>query len=489
MKKTAFVACLALSAAAVVAVVLAVRPGTGRELYAARCECTVSAGEGHLRGADMCRLVDELLESRRDEIFREAIGRLFCENIGSRSALDGMCAALAGIVVTRSETAEGRCRVTAEARAEYECLSRAVARAYVAALKTVVDRDEDRRAAKSLEEAQLDTFRSRMRVKDLGWALEIVGAKAQLAEIEIRKALNEAQGEVAKSEEAEGRIRDGVKRSRLSVSIDGNQRGLSPVVSPSPAPVAQASTNKLARSPRSGQVYWGVGPWNGQLRRFAYRVKPPARIPVTPDQSNDVAKAFAKIASGYLNGDVAEMNSGVASLPAVVTNMPDKLFATLARPVADGLKKSFLDLGYPMEFSSAEDLESYVDCSMNLAIIWGNLYLRRDVYDGPVEILDVAVLRRLLFYRDCFRQGGQREFEAVMDGFISKWHDQIESENGFTHQRMWFQVDLQWVHCSVGEWTPADLSAYVKSFAAPLVNLGYTPKWLSEFDDLSEAVK
>ena len=218
MKKTIFVACLALSAAA--AVVLAIRRDDGREIGEARCECTVSVGGGRLNGADACSVVGGLLESKREEILKEAAGRLFCENVGRRSALDGMCAALAGIVVTLSETPEGGCRVAAAAKSGDEDLSRAVALAYVAALKTVVDRDEDRRAAKALEEVQLDVFKSRMRVNDLGRALEIVGGKAPLAEAEIRRALNEARDEVAKCERAEGRIRSGVKTSRLSVLID-----------------------------------------------------------------------------------------------------------------------------------------------------------------------------------------------------------------------------------------------------------------------------
>ena len=54
---------------------------------------------------------------------------------------------------------------------------------------------------------------------------------------------------------------------------------------------------------------------------------------------------------------------------------------------------------------------------------------------------------------------------------------------------MWFEVDLQWDSYNVGVRTVEQLSSFVKEYAKGLINLGYTPKWLSEFDDLSEAVK
>ena len=37
--------------------------------------------------------------------------------------------------------------------------------------------------------------------------------------------------------------------------------------------------------------------------------------------------------------------------------------------------------------------------------------------------------------------------------------------------------------------TAEQLSKEVKEYAKGIIHLGYTPKWLSEFDDLSEAVK
>ena len=79
--------------------------------------------------------------------------------------------------------------------------------------------------------------------------------------------------------------------------------------------------------------------------------------------------------------------------------------------------------------------------------------------------------------------------EKTSDVLINEWKEQIEDINGFTRQFMWYQVDLQWRNYHEGTWTLAQLSDWTKRYANGLIRLGYTPKWLSEFDDLSEAVK
>lgn len=141
------------------------------------------------------------------------------------------------------------------------------------------------------------------------------------------------------------------------------------------------------------------------------------------------------------------------------------------------------------EFATSRDFTQYCRINIEFALFLGNVFLMREDYESPMSQLDFRVLRVLLRYKDDFHAKGRTDLEQTVDGFISEWESQIESENGFTRQYMWYQVDLQWACYNNGDWTLDQLSDWTKRYAKGLIRLGYTPKWLSEFDDLSEAVK
>ena len=246
------------------------------------------------------------------------------------------------------------------------------------------------------------------------------------------------------------------------------------------------------QSPRGGQVFWGTDNAGGKV---AYRVLPPVRVPLTQAQSNELAGAFGRMAEAYRRGDRDAMLTCAHRLPDVVTNIPDRAFAQLVSPLARPLLYEFAHTDGRMphelkDFEGVKDFESYVRINLDLAMFLGNMYLKRGRYDNcPLPILDAAVLEQLLLYKHKFRVAERFDMEKVADEYIKEWHGQIESENGFTRQYMWFQVDLQWSTYNKGGMTVEQLSDFVKRYARGLVRLGYTPKWLSEYDDLSEAVK
>ena len=183
------------------------------------------------------------------------------------------------------------------------------------------------------------------------------------------------------------------------------------------------------------------------------------------------------------------MREAMASLPVVATNMPDQLFLSLSRPVRDILTDGFLEPSSVMEFKSSKDFEDYARRNLELVLFWGEALMRRGDFDGPVLFIDHAVLRKLLIYKERFRADGLQDHEKCADAFVDEWHGQIESERDFTRRQMWFRVELNWPLYNEGILTPEEISKSVKVFADGLVNLGYTPKWLSEFDDLTKALK
>lgn len=245
-------------------------------------------------------------------------------------------------------------------------------------------------------------------------------------------------------------------------------------------------SRRLLRTPRTGHVYYGT---DNSGAPFPLRFKRPVRVPMTPVQSNAVAMAFKDIATAYVNGDSMSMKKHMESMPDVVTNITDELFLALSKPVRGILKDGILNLRHPRDFSSVVEFDSYVRNSIDLAVFWADSYVRRGDFGGPVVYLDTSVLSQLLYYKEKFHNEGQIELEKCADGYIHQWKNQIDSENGFTRQYMLFQVDLQWSTYKVGVRSLEQLSEFVKENAKGLIRLGHTPKWLSEFDDLSEAVK
>lgn len=278
----------------------------------------------------------------------------------------------------------------------------------------------------------------------------------------------------------------GIKRSQVLV-----ERRSKVTVSNLVDAAVGVSASTHVKSPRSGQIYWGV---NNAGKKVAYRYITPVRKVVTSSESNDVATAFVRIAEAYRRGERDMMRECIGGMPDVVTNMTDSMYRELVKPVYCPLVYEFLATRRwsPQglkDFASVDDFTAYERINLDLTLFFGNLSLKREDYEGPVVFIDAAVLDQLLLYKKKFHDGGLLDFEMAADGFIEEWRNQIEAENGFTRQVMWFQVDLNYALYNEGLLTADAISARAKQFAQGLLSLGYTPKWLPEFDDLSEAVK
>ena len=219
------------------------------------------------------------------------------------------------------------------------------------------------------------------------------------------------------------------------------------------------------------------------------RYHPPLRKPISIAESNEVAKVFASLLAAYTNGQCVALKTSLDMVPDVVTNMPDQDFAVAVHPLRSALKDSFMFAEKLREFDSLPDFDEYMRINLYLIRFLGDAYVRRGGECGLLYVYDSQTLGQLMRYRDMFHERGLLECEHAAEMYIAEWKDQIESENGFTRRYMWFQVDLQWPLYSERRMTLDGLSRYVKSYAAGLIRLGYTPKWLSEFDDLSKAVK
>ena len=252
---------------------------------------------------------------------------------------------------------------------------------------------------------------------------------------------------------------------------------------------ATTIAKELVRSPRADNVHWGVAKKDGRIYDCPYRIRIPKRIAITQAQSNCLARSFAHILNSYRVYDLPGMKDSMREVPDVVTNIHEGILLECSGPLRAELRNRFLFRKALFDFADVNHLVAYLRSNMELVRFLGNIALKRQDFDGMVDVYDALVLEQLMRYRHRYEESHTNDLEMCVDGLVDEWHRQIESENGFTRQSMWFQVDLQWPLYYDGTWTLEQLSTWVKSRANRLVRLGYTPKWLSEFDDLSEAVK
>ena len=233
MRRAICISCLGLTLAIGV-VALVFRFSAARRTRATQSECVVSIRSGS-RLTDVCQYVDDLLASRECDVVKEALCWLVCEKQVDCAALGSACVALADIAVNRQRNAENTCKVVILAKSNNVGLSHAVARAYAHGLKAVIDRDESKMADRSIEEAQLNVFKSRIRLNMLEEMLRTIGDGPSVAVDRISDTIKDAQGQVLKMEEDEGRIRRGIKATRLEVTVDEQTRDKEPTTNTAPA--------------------------------------------------------------------------------------------------------------------------------------------------------------------------------------------------------------------------------------------------------------
>lgn len=247
---------------------------------------------------------------------------------------------------------------------------------------------------------------------------------------------------------------------------------------------------KPVKSRRGSQIYWGEGSIDGRPYSCAYKVVQPHWKPITTEQSNEFSRVFKSILNAYQCGDISGMKSSMMETPNFVTNMPEQLFYDFVQPVLHEQEAAFVHPKELRSFSSAEEFVDYCRINIDLALFLGGLFMKRDWFGcGAVIRCEGDVFAQLQRWKDKFHREGQEDLERAADGFIAEWIEHIESPDSFTRQYLWFEVDLQWPCYNDGLWTIEQLSAFVKDKAKILTRSGYTPKWLSEFDDLSGTVK
>lgn len=216
-----------------------------------------------------------------------------------------------------------------------------------------------------------------------------------------------------------------------------------------------------------------------------YSVRGRNRIPyqqvVTSTQSNEVCRAFVRLAEAYTNMQVEVFRRRMTQLPDSAVKMPNIYFIGVKRPLVDIFSDCFLRTDRLEDFAEESAFARFAEMNIEVAKFLGNMDLERGDICVELCVLEKNTLRQLIRYREKFRTGGCPGLEKIADRYIEDWRRQIDSERGFTRRYMWFQVDLQWDHIEEGSWSLKQLVDFIRSYAVGLVDLGHTPKWIEEF--------
>ena len=210
-----------------------------------------------------------------------------------------------------------------------------------------------------------------------------------------------------------------------------------------------------------------------------------SRVRISEAESNSVIAIYKAMEDAYAKGQTSVLRLEMARVPDVMTNVYDSVYIEIERPLATLFRKQFLHVPACREFKEVREFERYVEINLLMARFEGEMMIKRGKGTGLVT-LEVGPLRLLTKYKAKYHAEGKADFERAADRFLAELKESIDSEKGFTRWYMWFQVDLQWPHVGEGGWTAQTVENFVKEYAKPLINLGHTPKWLHEFDNLQE---
>lgn len=252
------------------------------------------------------------------------------------------------------------------------------------------------------------------------------------------------------------------------------------------------SVKSCANSACFGDWYADMHATNAIFRSAASAMEvlnPPVSYYPTEIESNALAQAFKEIAEAYTNGSLSALIERMSAVPTVITNVAQSVFVEVLRPLCTSFGECFSVVrqvrvkgkvvslkSNVRDFTDVKEFDDFAKRNIEVTRFLGEIEIKRGAASGYLVYLDKQVLKSLNKYREKFRNEGKSDLVARADDFIRQWHEQIESEKGYTRSHVRFQVKLQ----MSGGRSRASAVAFARHFVAGIVAVGYTPKWLDE---------
>ena len=205
----------------------------------------------------------------------------------------------------------------------------------------------------------------------------------------------------------------------------------------------------------------------------------PWEVPSEAERAS-LAEIYANVARAYSNGQVSVMHECETLISNRVVNLDHSVYMSLSRGMEGMLHRNFFDQKKLEDFPTPQALSDYLEVNLALVRFLGLAVAERldQNYANGWEGLS---LRNLMEYKKRAGVLGMREHEKVVDRFLAKWIDFIESDRGLTRIKIRRYMPAMLVRARmVGDVSPAQVVKGVRSHACCLIACGYTPKWLDE---------
>lgn len=214
-------------------------------------------------------------------------------------------------------------------------------------------------------------------------------------------------------------------------------------------------------------------------------------------QKTELKDVFNDIVKAYSNEQVGVLRDWRENLPEKVKFLGTDVLIEIGRPFLDiihdelhgKLNKILGKESIGEEFENVADFERHAETLITLALIYGDVQLRRRNYGGLFGSLEALMYYRLKSYRDGFRTEGRTELETSAERALAKWIDQIESENGYMKALLvkeiaWLRLHGERIMADSGKSWEEVSQNHIRGTIHMLTWAGYTPKWLGEFKNI-----
>lgn len=209
----------------------------------------------------------------------------------------------------------------------------------------------------------------------------------------------------------------------------------------------------------------------------------PLEIPSETERAS-LAEIYGTAVCAYSNGQVSVIRQCESLISNRVVNLDHFVYASLSEGAVQLLYGNFLlpkKLKKIEDFPTHEALSDYLEVNLALVRFLGVAAAERLERENYVNGWEGQTLRNLREYKKLASVLGMHEHERIVDKFLVKWIDLIESEKGLTRMKIRRYMPAMHVRARmVGDASPAQVVKGVRWHALSLINCGYTPKWLDE---------
>ena len=225
--------------------------------------------------------------------------------------------------------------------------------------------------------------------------------------------------------------------------------------------------------------------------------------PIGKAEEDKLKEFFARLTESYANGYYEVVARQIDDVPDELLIATKPLFDHLVTPLRNRFHRFLWEGGNVdaarlaglLDFEGVEDFSIYMRAQIKVALFLGRSCVKRKEWSVFLKDLEDLILEKLVKYRKKFGEEGRKELVQVVDRFIDEWHDQIDSENGFTRRYMWSVVDdylrlreeehrkLVMRKSAVDTWLSRGQIFQIARGAAYYLLKNYTPKWMDEFYD------